>query len=70
MGGARRELYHDPDMCCCAVCCPENTFGPKCEDCPGGPDSICGGRGKCLVRLIVYFYFAIVVLVVGVASVC
>ncbi|CAK8694473.1 unnamed protein product [Clavelina lepadiformis] len=30
------------------VCCPENTFGEDCEECPkGDSDSICFGRGKC-----------------------
>eukprot|EP00794_Sanderia_malayensis_P005917 gene5917-6603_t len=29
------------------VCCPNNTFGPKCKDCPGGKDKLCSGHGTC-----------------------
>lgn len=34
------------------VCCPENTYGPKCKSCPGGTKSPCGGNGKCDVSVI------------------
>ncbi|XP_077971172.1 cysteine-rich with EGF-like domain protein 2 isoform X2 [Styela clava] len=30
------------------VCCPDDTFGADCEDCPKGTsDKVCFGRGKC-----------------------
>ncbi|XP_041457994.1 protein disulfide isomerase Creld2-like isoform X2 [Lytechinus variegatus] len=29
------------------VCCPENTFGPECEECPYGVERPCKGTGKC-----------------------
>ncbi|KAG8199220.1 hypothetical protein JTE90_016039 [Oedothorax gibbosus] len=29
------------------VCCPENTYGPKCLPCPGGKEKPCSGHGKC-----------------------
>ncbi|CAI8056580.1 Cysteine-rich with EGF-like domain protein 2-B [Geodia barretti] len=29
------------------VCCPDNTFGPTCQECPGGVDDPCGGQGTC-----------------------
>lgn len=28
-------------------CCPENTWGPDCAECPGGTEAPCGGHGKC-----------------------
>jgi len=30
------------------VCCPNNTYGPKCVPCPGGIEKPCGGRGRCM----------------------
>lgn len=29
------------------VCCPDNTYGPSCQPCPGGMNSPCSGHGKC-----------------------
>lgn len=29
------------------VCCPENTFGPTCKECPGGKERPCTGNGDC-----------------------
>jgi len=29
------------------ACCPNNTFGKLCKECPGGKDRPCGGNGKC-----------------------
>ncbi|KAH3881180.1 cysteine-rich with EGF-like domain protein 2 isoform X2 [Dreissena polymorpha] len=29
------------------VCCPKNTYGPKCSPCKGGPARPCGGNGRC-----------------------
>ncbi|KAL4226739.1 Cysteine-rich with EGF-like domain protein 2 [Mactra antiquata] len=29
------------------VCCPSNTYGPKCKDCTGGKDRPCQGNGEC-----------------------
>lgn len=29
------------------VCCPSNTYGPTCKECPGGKDRPCKGNGKC-----------------------
>ncbi|XP_060084406.1 cysteine-rich with EGF-like domain protein 2 isoform X2 [Ylistrum balloti] len=29
------------------VCCPENTFGPNCKECPGGKKRPCTGNGNC-----------------------
>ncbi|CAG7728867.1 unnamed protein product, partial [Allacma fusca] len=28
-------------------CCAENHFGAQCQPCPGYPESICSGHGKC-----------------------
>ncbi|CAL1539071.1 unnamed protein product [Lymnaea stagnalis] len=30
------------------ACCPNNTYGPDCSQCPGGIDQPCSGNGKCL----------------------
>ncbi|XP_030856272.1 cysteine-rich with EGF-like domain protein 2 isoform X2 [Strongylocentrotus purpuratus] len=30
------------------VCCPENTYGPDCEECPYGVERPCKGAGKCM----------------------
>ncbi|XP_065829099.1 cysteine-rich with EGF-like domain protein 2 [Oscarella lobularis] len=30
------------------VCCPKNTYGPKCKECPGGVEKPCSERGSCL----------------------
>ncbi|XP_070559767.1 cysteine-rich with EGF-like domain protein 2 isoform X2 [Ptychodera flava] len=30
------------------VCCPKNTYGPECKECPGGIDRPCMGNGKCV----------------------
>ncbi|XP_013404877.1 cysteine-rich with EGF-like domain protein 2 isoform X2 [Lingula anatina] len=29
------------------VCCPKNTYGPKCEACTGGTETPCTGNGDC-----------------------
>ncbi|XP_071806272.1 cysteine-rich with EGF-like domain protein 2 [Asterias amurensis] len=29
------------------ICCPENRFGPNCEDCLGGVERPCKNNGKC-----------------------
>ncbi|XP_077985225.1 endoplasmin-like [Glandiceps talaboti] len=29
------------------VCCPNNTYGPECKECPGGIERPCMGNGKC-----------------------
>jgi len=29
------------------VCCPSNTYGPDCKDCPGGTKTPCTGHGTC-----------------------
>ncbi|XP_045166487.2 cysteine-rich with EGF-like domain protein 2 isoform X2 [Mercenaria mercenaria] len=29
------------------VCCPDNTYGPKCNECTGGKNRPCKGNGKC-----------------------
>ncbi|XP_035714340.1 protein disulfide isomerase Creld1 isoform X2 [Folsomia candida] len=29
------------------VCCKDNHFGAECLPCPGYPDSVCSGHGKC-----------------------
>ncbi|XP_066283956.1 protein disulfide isomerase Creld2-like [Branchiostoma lanceolatum] len=29
------------------ACCPNNTWGPSCRDCPVGREKVCSGRGKC-----------------------
>ncbi|XP_014233062.1 cysteine-rich with EGF-like domain protein 2 [Trichogramma pretiosum] len=28
-------------------CCPKDTYGPQCTECPGFPDSVCNNNGKC-----------------------
>ncbi|XP_022110728.1 cysteine-rich with EGF-like domain protein 2 [Acanthaster planci] len=29
------------------ICCPDNRYGPECQDCPGGLERPCKGNGKC-----------------------
>ncbi|KAK3608314.1 hypothetical protein CHS0354_030765 [Potamilus streckersoni] len=29
------------------VCCPENTYGPNCQPCPGDQKNPCKGNGRC-----------------------
>ncbi|XP_078595179.1 protein disulfide isomerase CRELD2-like isoform X3 [Branchiostoma floridae x Branchiostoma japonicum] len=29
------------------TCCPNNTWGPGCRDCPIGREKVCSGHGKC-----------------------
>ncbi|XP_006819471.2 cysteine-rich with EGF-like domain protein 2-B [Saccoglossus kowalevskii] len=29
------------------VCCPNNTYGSECKECPGGVERPCMGNGKC-----------------------
>ncbi|XP_065066902.1 cysteine-rich with EGF-like domain protein 2-A isoform X2 [Rhopilema esculentum] len=29
------------------VCCPENTYGSSCKECPGGKVTPCSGHGSC-----------------------
>ncbi|XP_038067191.1 protein disulfide isomerase Creld2-like [Patiria miniata] len=29
------------------ICCPDNTYGPDCQECPGGIERPCKGNGKC-----------------------
>jgi hypothetical protein len=52
----RQETDSDMKVWLCEntleVCCPPNMFGPKCEECPGGKDNPCNGRGECLVSSI------------------
>ena len=36
------------------MCCPENTFGPNCEECPGGVETPCGEHGTCKVSASVH----------------
>jgi hypothetical protein len=48
-----KEANKDLELWLChkelVFCCAENRFGPNCQMCPGGPDNICSGRGKCAV---------------------
>ena len=30
-----------------AVCCPKNTYGPSCKQCPGETTRPCKENGKC-----------------------
>ncbi|RWS13297.1 cysteine-rich with EGF-like domain protein 2 [Dinothrombium tinctorium] len=41
------KLYDSLCIDSSKVCCPNGTFGATCTPCPGYPDSICSGRGKC-----------------------
>lgn len=33
------------------VCCKDNHYGPECLPCPGYPENVCSGHGKCKVYL-------------------
>ncbi|XP_033744502.1 cysteine-rich with EGF-like domain protein 2-B isoform X2 [Pecten maximus] len=46
-----KGLQEDLKMWLCIsnmqVCCPENTYGPTCRECPGGKERPCTGNGAC-----------------------
>lgn len=59
--GLNFEIFHYlPNLTLILVCCPKNTWGKKCEPCPGDSETPCYGRGKCDVIPILWFILIVI----------